>query len=336
MSRTVDFDVVIVGAGPAGTAAAIWSRRAGLRVAILERSTAPRFKVGEALHPGVEVILVQLGVAERVSKHTLVRYDGIWIERGRSRRFVPFGSDSRGRWLGLQVDRARFDQALCDRAIELGAVVLQPCRVHAVMRDGPCMLLNCEQGPLRSRVVVDGTGSRRMIATQLGSESILCSPRIVARYGYRAGAAPRLPDRPVFTVKRSGWQWIARVRPGVYQWINAYRGADPPNADEIPHQLRELRETAPTRGADVSWRILQEPSSQGFFAVGDAAAVLDPSSSHGVLRALSTGIMAAHCIQAQLRGNAKESTVTRFYNGWVRRWFTADCHRLRDVYRYSA
>src|SRR5438445_9360609 len=98
MSRPVDFDVVIVGAGPAGTAAAIWSRRAGLRVAILERSTVPGFKVGEALHPGVEVILGQLDVAERMSRHTLVRYDGIWVKRGQSRTFVSFGSASRGRW----------------------------------------------------------------------------------------------------------------------------------------------------------------------------------------------------------------------------------------------
>jgi len=211
--------------------------------------------------------------------------------------------------------------------------VLQPCRVYDVTRDGADMLINCEQGQLRSRVIVDGTGSQRLIATQLGSESILCSPRILARYGYRVGRAPRLSNRPVFTVKRSGWQWIARVRPGVYQWINTYWETDRPNCDEIPHRLRDFHEIAPTRGADVSWRILREPSSRGVFAVGDAAAVLDPSSSHGVLRALSTGIMAAHCIQAQLLGNARESTVTRFYNGWVRRWFTADVQRLSGAWR---
>jgi flavin-dependent dehydrogenase len=140
----------------------------------------------------------------------------------------------------------------------------------------------------------------------------------------------------VFTTTQSGWQWIARVRPGLYQWITASWRADRPNRDEVPHRMRELRETAPTRGADVSWRILREPAGRGYFAVGDAAAVLDPSSSHGVLRALSTGIMAAHCIRARLLRNADASTMIRFYNDWVRRWFTADCDRLREIHRVSA
>jgi len=333
MSRRADVDIVVVGAGPAGTAAAICSRRAGLRVAILDRAAFPRFQVGESLHPGVEVILDKLGVAERIVKHALIRYDGIWIERGGSRSFAPFGADRRGRWCGLQVERAELDRALCDKARELGAVVLQPCRVRGVVRDGADMLIDCEQGTLRARIVIDATGARRFVATQLGGEPVLCSPRIIARYGYRAGEAPRLSDRPVFITKRSGWQWIARVRPGVYQWITACWGADGLNRDDVPHQLRGLRESAPTRGADVSWRILREPAGRGYFAVGDAAAVLDPSSSHGVLRALSTGIMAAYCARARLRKNAEESTIIRFYNGWVRRWFTADCDRLRDIRR---
>jgi flavin-dependent dehydrogenase len=204
--------------------------------------------------------------------------------------------------------------------------------VHDVARDGAGMLVNCDQGQLRSHVLVDGTGSQRLMAAQLGSQAILCSPRIVARYGYRAGDAPRLSSRPLFTVKQSGWQWIARVRPGVYQWMNACWGDDRPDGDDIPRQLRELRETAPARGADVSWRILREPASRGLFDVCDAAALVDPSSSHGVLRALSTGIMAAHCIQAQLRGTAKASAAEAFYSGWVRRWFAADCDRLSGIY----
>jgi flavin-dependent dehydrogenase len=50
------------------------------------------------------------------------------------------------------------------------------------------------------------------------------------------------------------------------------------------------------RGADVTWRIISPAAGPGFFLVGDAVAVLDPASSHGVLKALMTGMMAAHLI----------------------------------------
>lgn len=328
MSHRVDLDVVVAGAGPAGAAAAISCRRAGLRVAMLDRAVFPRFHVGESLHPGVEALLQQLGVAEAVLKPSLIRFDGIWLERGASRSFSSFGSDLRSRWRGYQVDRAAFDETLRDRAEHLGTVVIQPSRVKTVVRDGAEIVIDCEHGELRCRVVIDATGSGRVVARQLGSGFLICSPRILTKYGYRAGEAPRLSDRPLFTMKPAGWQWIARVRPNVYQWIQASWGHGGPGRNEVPRQLVNLKECGPSRGADVTWRRLREPAGRGYFAVGDAAAVLDPSSSHGVLRALSSGMMAAHCIRARLLGGASEFAVTRFYNDWLYRWFTVDSSRL--------
>src|ERR1700737_3238181 len=185
MTRTSDFDVIVIGAGPAGTSTTISSLKAGLRVAILERAAFPRFHVGESLHPGAEVLLRQLGVCDRIIRDTPIRFDGIWVENGRSREFVPFGSDSRGRWRGFQVDRAAFDQILCTEAEERGAVVLQPCRTTGVRRDGRSMVIDCDRGQLRARVVVDATGGSSSIFRHLGLGMITCSPRIIARYGYR-------------------------------------------------------------------------------------------------------------------------------------------------------
>jgi flavin-dependent dehydrogenase len=258
----------------------------------------------------------------------LVRYDGVWIERGDSRSFEPFGSDAHGRWRGYQVDRCEFDRALGIKALELGAEVFSACRVRRVRRAGGAVLIDSDSGQLRSSVVIDATGRRRCVVEQLGGETVSCSPLIIARYGYRAGDAPCLSDRPVFTTKPDGWQWIARVRPGLIQWIRAYHHFDHPICDDVPQSLRHLPESAPTRSVDVSWRVLREPAGRGFFAVGDAAAVLDPSSSHGVLHALSSGMMAAHCIQAILLRNAPGSTVTQFYNNWVYRRFNTDSRRL--------
>ena len=328
MRPSSDFDVVVAGAGPAGAAVAIQCAKAGLRVAILDRAEFPRFHVGESLHPGVEVLLRQLGAVSTALKPPLVRFDGIWIDKEGLRTLERFGSDRRGPWRGFQVDRAHFDRALLEKARESGAVVLQPCRINRVARTGSQVFVDTPQGSLCSRVVVDATGSRRFVASLFGLGSLSASARVIARYGYRAGKSRALSNRPVFTPRQDGWQWIARVRPGVYQWIRAYVAPDAPRGDDVPTELRGFPEVGPTRSADVSWRILREPAQPGLFAVGDAAALLDPSSSHGVLRALSSGIMTAHCIQATLVRGADARAVARAYGHWIHRWFADDVRRL--------
>ncbi|MCA1684734.1 MAG: FAD-dependent oxidoreductase, partial [Planctomycetia bacterium] len=68
------------------------------------------------------------------------------------------------------------------------------------------------------------------------------------------------------------------------------------------------------------------------FLAGDAAAVLDPASSHGVLRGVMSGMFAAHLIEAiLLRGLAPEAAA-RHYAGWLRDGFVADVGRMRSLY----
>jgi len=62
---------------------------------------------------------------------------------------------------------------------------------------------------------------------------------------------------------------------------------------------------------------------QGYFVVGDAAAVLDPSSSHGVLKALMSGMMAAHLI-GRIYAGAEEERARAAYQSWGSGWFDHD------------
>ena len=115
----LDADVVVVGGGPAGGAAAIACAARGLRVVLLQRDAAELDRPGETLHPGVEPLLAQLGVADRLAEVTGARPAGIWIEWGGPRRFEPYGEDADGPWRGFQVSRAAFDTLLLERAREL-------------------------------------------------------------------------------------------------------------------------------------------------------------------------------------------------------------------------
>lgn len=86
------------------------------------------------------------------------------------------------------------------------------------------------------------------------------------------------------------------------------------------------------RGADINWRVVRRPAGPGFFVAGDAAAVLDPASSHGVLRAIMSGMMAAHLIAQVVCYDASESAAAQRYSDWIRRWFDHDVAGLRDLY----
>jgi flavin-dependent dehydrogenase len=86
------------------------------------------------------------------------------------------------------------------------------------------------------------------------------------------------------------------------------------------------------RSADVSWRAVRSPAGAGYVAVGDAALVLDPASSHGVLRALLTGIHAARLIVAALADPRAESLLAAEYSRLIAGWFEHDVMALRELY----
>ncbi|MDQ3974699.1 MAG: hypothetical protein M3276_10310, partial [Actinomycetota bacterium] len=70
----------------------------------------------------------------------------------------------------------------------------------------------------------------------------------------------------------------------------------------------------------------------GYFLAGDAAAVLDPACSHGVLRALLSGMYAAHLIARVGADPSRQGVAASAYRTWMRRWFHHDAAALRKMY----
>jgi flavin-dependent dehydrogenase len=323
-------DVVIVGAGPAGGAAAICCARAGLKVVVLDRERSRRERPGETLHPGAEVLLGELGVLERVLQAGFLRHEGIWVRWDGPRRFAPYGDDAAGPWRGFQAWGAELDAILLKEAHELGARVLQPCRaLNPIVSRGRVSGVESTTGRIEAGYVVDATGPRHWLARRLGLGIKRRSPRLIARFGYREGACPGRDGVPTITADERGWTWIAEVRPNLYHWTRLNLDGGPPDAAFVPAELRGLSPQGTSRGADVSWRVVRIPAGPGFLVVGDAAAVLDPASSHGVLKAVLSGMLAARVIAEALSFG---DGVARSYSDWVTYQFDHDVARLRDLY----
>lgn len=326
-------DVVVVGGGPGGTATAIWCALAGLKVVLLEGESFPRHRPGESLHPGVLTILRQLGVVQEVERAGFLRYPGQTVAWGAAPAFQQFGKDETGQWMGLQAPRETFDAILLGRCKSLGVTVLQPGSAESpLMRGDRVVGVDSSGGLVRSLFVIDATGGRHWLGRKLGTEVYYASRRSLAYYGY-ATAEPDSPESfPYLEADANGWTWIARLAEESYGWVRLRFPGVRPRACKPPPMLGKCLQTGRVRGADVTWRLLPKSAGPGYFLVGDAATVLDPLSSHGVLRALMSGMYAAHLVRLILREGVSESLAIQSYQEWVLQKFEEEANNMRELY----
>ncbi|UYG06903.1 NAD(P)/FAD-dependent oxidoreductase [Halomonas sp. M4R1S46] len=333
MSRhpDTDADVLIIGAGPAGAAAAAWLARAGYRVRVLERDHFPRFCLGESLLPACMEDLARAGLLDSVQRGGYQTKDGAaFTWRGREAT-VDFRDRQGPGWRHTyQVERADFDRRLIRAAAEQGAEVEFGVTVTAVHPDRrrPRLTRVDEHGRgrvLTARFLLDASGPGRVIARALG---LARPPRLAPRLalfthltdGIRDPAFDR--DKILIAIhpREAGiWYWLipfsaGRASLGVVGAPAALaRHGDTPEArwqallDAEP-RLRDLLQDARRRrplgelqGYAAAASRLHGP---GYAVLGNAGEFLDPVFSSGVTIALRSALMAAPLVARQLDGEA--------------------------------
>jgi flavin-dependent dehydrogenase len=319
-----EIDVIIIGAGPAGCAAAIRARQAGLSVMLFEANPIPKKSPGETLHPGIEPLFELLGIAEQIHIADFPRHSGVWLESMGLRQFIPYGEDNNGSWRGFQADRKILQQILQQAVIKSQAnliinvrpeqVILEKNRVAGIIAGGKAF---------RSKWTLDATGRYAWLARKLELSEIVCSPPLRVSFGWRNEILPDLDNQPCFTFHHNGWRWKAPIGGNQVAWTELWIG------DSLALKNQP-------KGINVTWCIRPKSAELGFFLLGDAAAMLDPSSSHGVLRAIMSGIMAGHLLDGCFRGDISEKMAAEVYKTWLRELFDHDVIQLRQKYNESS
>ena len=326
-------DVVVIGAGPGGTAAAIACAQANLQVVLLEKLPFPRDRPGETLHPGVEPLLQQLGVWPAVQQAKFIRHPGIVVTNAQGQQFTPFGADVSGSWLGFQAWRAEFDAILLAQARHCGVEIIQPCQaLQPILTAGRVTGVQTDLGAFPARFTIDASGGNGWLAKYLAIGIDRLSPRLIARYGYVTGDYLARDNYPQLAIDPEGWTWTALVKPQIYQWTRLNLTTHSWDKNWRPEEFQGLTPIHQTRHADVTWRRAIAPAGAGYFIVGDAAHVLDPAAAHGVLKALMSGIMAAHLIGLTTAQSADADFSATTYQKWLSDWFTHDMNKLREFY----
>ncbi|HVT62339.1 MAG TPA: hypothetical protein VHD33_02480, partial [Legionellaceae bacterium] len=151
-------------------------------------------------------------------------------------------------------------------------------------------------------------------------------------YGYVEGFLKGEDGIPILRADTDGWTWTALIQEGLYQWTRMTFNSKSLEETFRPDIFKDLRPRGKSRSADVTWRMIKQLCGNGCFIIGDAAAVLDPASSHGVLRAIMSGIKATDLIANVLSNVCEEEVAEIEYSRWFREWFSHDLKNLHQLY----
>ncbi len=331
-----EWDVIVMGGGPAGSAAGIFLAQAGMRVVMVEAGRHPRHHIGESLLPGSIPILERLGVGRKElaarwqPKYGARFYD---VEMDMLETF-DFSSEGE-RLMGgegapaFQVWRADFDAMLYGKAREAGVEVMEGAKVvevEGIDGDGGggeegCVKL-ADGRRVMGRFLVDATGRGAVMAGKLRQKEMLGELGRLAVYSYfrdLPGHDERDADFITMYIFEGGWVWLIPLRDGrtsvgvvlKREAIGANLSAAGQFAaavERMPRLKRRLARATRTEDfrveADYSYAVAKKYGAwgrSGYVLVGDAAGFLDPIFSSGVHLALSSAQMAAKGIVRKLR-----------------------------------
>jgi len=302
-------EVLVVGCGPAGAAAAIELATAGLRVTVLEKSSFDRRRIGETLAPDVSPWLARLRVMDRIRRIDGIDSPGVvssWGGRTTVETdffFNPYGS-------GRHIVRKQFDEVMAGAASEAGARVVLAATVHAISRDENGWLVHArlrgKYTQLRATWLVDATGRRASLVRQLHGRPA-AQDRLVAIVATVTNAGRE--DRLSIEAAANGWWYFAPL-PHQKAIVAFLTDGDLLGESRNRHSSFELSRSS-TRlmrrlclgsaerliTCDASMRWSGKVAGTGWIATGDAAISLDPLSGCGIWRALESGCFAAQTIR---------------------------------------
>ena len=328
------YDLIVIGAGPGGCAAAITAARAGMGVLLLERGRYPRHRVcgefvsAEALELLVDLLssanLELVRSAPRISR-SRVFADGSVLH-------LPINPSA------LSIPRFDMDRALWESCLETQVDGRQSCVVQSVQGEGP-FAVNTSTGVFRSQTLVNAAGRWSFLTNSEVRESASAEPWVGIKahffeadpsatvdlyffnHGYCGVQPVTLPDRshPEGVVNACAMvkaevatelKEVLSLNPALCDRAKSWRVA----TDQVRTSPLVFHKPAPVQG-----RILQ---------VGDAATFVDPFVGDGISLALRSGVLAAQCLEEHLRGSSLPSAATRYEVLYMR--------RLAPVFRASS
>lgn len=311
-----NFDVIIAGAGPAGSSAAIHLARSGLRVVLVEQKKFPRPKLcGEFISPECEHHFQKLGVSEQMtcSAPSLISETIFFSSRG---HHVTVPSSWFGGSAALGLSRAVMDDVLVRRAQTCGVNVLEGASIHEPILNhnkvlGVRLKLDGHAYEYHAPLTLDATGRARILTRKLKTEEHRSKPKLIA-FKVHLRNTRVAPNACEIYFYPGGYGGLSTIEGGLSNLcfiISAElvkRHHSDPEAlvrEAVMKNRRAAytleRAQAQSEWLSASWERFgrQHPSPvKGLLAIGDSAAFIDPFTGSGMLMAFESGQLAAEVI----------------------------------------
>lgn len=304
-----EYDVAIVGAGPAGAATAMALLGAGVdRVVLIDAPKQRPFSIGESAAPDVATKLRVLGYPVDLAERGHTPYQANLSRWGGERRYDDFLHRATGH--GWHLDRTRFDQDLREQTVRHGARLMRPARLSSLHFECDQWQLTVQQQQrthrVRCRYLVDASGRHNTLARKLGTTR--------KRIDKLTALAWKVPDgTPLSGMSMvescvDGW-WYATCLPSGQGLITLMSDANLIRQNNLYHtenllrrwwQSEELKHWLPPddagpiepRAFAAHSGFLTHPVGPGWISVGDAMASFDPLASAGISNALGDALAA--------------------------------------------
>ncbi len=339
-------DVLVIGGGPGGSTAASLLAQKGYRVVLLEKAHHPRFHIGESLLPANLPILERLGVAAPVRAIGMEKWGAEFVSPGDGRRqeFTFARAWDKSMPLAYQVRRSEFDEILVRRAAQLGAQVIEGCRVQGVdFPDGSAsgtarrVRVHAEHDDGRNETwtadyVIDASGRDTFLGNRLQVKHRNKKHNSAALYAHFIGAQRECGKREgnvtIYWFDH-GWFWfipladgttsigavvwpyyMKRRRTSVCEFFLATVALCPPLAE----RLRTATLVSEVEATGNYSYTCDHSHGANYLLVGDAYTFVDPVFSSGVMLAMNSAVAAADAIDTCLTQPARSRAALKEFD----------------------
>jgi flavin-dependent dehydrogenase len=338
-------DVLVIGAGPAGSTVASLLAEKGHQVVLLEKSHHPRFHIGESLLPANLPLLEKMGIADEVRAISMHKpgAEFVSMEHGRAQTHYFANAWDKTMPGAYQVRRADFDHILFRHAKKKGAHALEGVKVTGVqfLPEGGAEVTGQDESghalTWRARFVVDASGRDTFLANRFRIKHRNPRHNSSAVYAHFDGAVRNTGSDEgnisIFWFKH-GWFWFIPLTNGITSvgmvtWPHHMKTKGPRSLQQflqdniatcppLAERLAVAKQVSAAEATGNFSYVSERNHGKDHLMLGDAYAFIDPVFSSGVWLAMQSAVVGAETIDTCLRHPERAKAALRHFDRTVR------------------